>query len=147
MATPDPYTFNASWSYTDNSAIGQCVEFPSLSYLAPTVGEALLGIKNLVAEVLADMARSGELPPEPLSLQKEDMAWSEALTCDHCCIAIDEGTFSHWFDGPNANGYGHRGLCCDCMDLSCGMPLEQLNEERAAKGRPAIENRWPKTPR
>lgn len=36
----------------------------------------------------------------------------------------------------------HPGLCCDCFDLSCGMPLEQLNKERKAKGLKPIEKEW-----
>jgi hypothetical protein len=38
----------------------------------------------------------------------------------------------------------HEGLCCDCFDLSWGMPLEQLNAERAGKGLPPITKPWPK---
>jgi hypothetical protein len=32
----------------------------------------------------------------------------------------------------------HPGLCCDCFDLSCGMPLQQLNKERAASGKEPV---------
>lgn len=32
----------------------------------------------------------------------------------------------------------HDGFCCDCFDLSFGMPIERLNEERAAKGLPPL---------
>lgn len=28
----------------------------------------------------------------------------------------------------------HDGLCCDHFDLSCGMPIKQLNAERAERG-------------
>jgi hypothetical protein len=37
----------------------------------------------------------------------------------------------------------HVGLCCDCFDLSHGMPLEALNARRAEKGRPPITRPWP----
>lgn len=37
----------------------------------------------------------------------------------------------------------HANLCCECFDLSCGMPLDQLNEERKRDGKPPIENPWP----
>jgi predicted HicB family RNase H-like nuclease len=43
------------------------VEFPSLSWLAPTPVEALAGLADVVREVLADLAASGEVIPEPLS--------------------------------------------------------------------------------
>lgn len=32
----------------------------------------------------------------------------------------------------------HEYLCCDCADLSCGMPLERLNAERAAKNKAPV---------
>ncbi|WP_419950943.1 type II toxin-antitoxin system HicB family antitoxin [Candidatus Palauibacter sp.] len=44
-----------------------CVEFPSLSWLAPTPEEALTGIQRVVRDCLEDMRRSGETPPEPLA--------------------------------------------------------------------------------
>ena len=47
--------------------MGLCAEFPSLSWLAPTPGEALSGIRELVNSVLADMQANGESPPEPLA--------------------------------------------------------------------------------
>jgi hypothetical protein len=36
----------------------------------------------------------------------------------------------------------HPGLCCDCFDLSWGMPLAQINAERAARDRPPITREW-----
>lgn len=40
----------------------------------------------------------------------------------------------------------HAGLCCDCFDLSCGMPLELLNEERLAKGKKPLSSTEVKQP-
>jgi predicted HicB family RNase H-like nuclease len=40
-----------------------------LSWLAPTPGGALQGIRRLVAEVIADMEANGEAVPEPLSIR------------------------------------------------------------------------------
>ena len=31
--------------------------------------------------------------------------------------------------------YGHQGFCCECYDLSLGVPAEKLNKARARKGR------------
>ena len=67
---PEKYTYRVIWSEEDQEHVGLVAEFPSLSWLAPTQGEALNGITKLVAEVLADMAKEKEMPPEPLSLQK-----------------------------------------------------------------------------
>ena len=63
----DHYTYRITWSPEDEEHLERCAEFPSLSWLAPTPGEALSGIRELVGDVLADMKASGESPPEPLA--------------------------------------------------------------------------------
>ena len=47
--------------------MGLCVEFPSLSWLAAAPEEALSGIRQIVAETVADMQGSGEPIPKPLA--------------------------------------------------------------------------------
>ncbi|MEO6775216.1 MAG: toxin-antitoxin system HicB family antitoxin [Kofleriaceae bacterium] len=66
----EKYTYRVIWSEQDQEHVGLVAEFPSLSWLAPTTVEALNGITKLVAEILADMVKSREQPPEPLSLKK-----------------------------------------------------------------------------
>jgi len=44
-----------------------CVEFPSLSWLAPTPEEAFAGIRKLVKGVVLDMQAAGEPIPTPLA--------------------------------------------------------------------------------
>ncbi|WP_396902661.1 type II toxin-antitoxin system HicB family antitoxin [Mycolicibacterium sp.] len=61
------YTYRAEWSPEDDEYVGLVAEFPSLSWLAPSAAEAISGAEQLVGEVLADMAETGETPPEPLS--------------------------------------------------------------------------------
>ena len=63
----DHYTYRITWSPEDAEHLGLCAEFPSLSWLASTPGEALSGIRELVSDVLADMRANGESPPEPLA--------------------------------------------------------------------------------
>lgn len=63
----DHYTYRITWSEEDGEHVGLCAEFPLLSWLAPTPGEALAGIQNLVQDVLADMRHTGESPPKPLA--------------------------------------------------------------------------------
>ena len=63
----DHYTYRITWSPEDGEHLGLCAEFPSLSWLAPTPGAALSGIRDLVSSVLADMEASGETPPVPLA--------------------------------------------------------------------------------
>lgn len=52
------------WSSDDRAFLGLCLEFPNLSYLAPTQPEAFEGIMNLVTCVVREMQRSGEPLPE-----------------------------------------------------------------------------------
>ena len=47
--------------------VGLCAEFPSLSWLEKTPEKALLGIRRLVKESIADMLKNHELAPEPIS--------------------------------------------------------------------------------
>jgi predicted RNase H-like HicB family nuclease len=54
-------------SVEDGEHVATVAEFPSLSWLAPTPVEALAGLANVVGDVLADLAVSGEPIPEPLS--------------------------------------------------------------------------------
>ena len=63
----DHYTYRITWSAEDGEHVGLCAEFPLLSWLAVTPGEALAGIQNLVQEILADMQHTGESPPKPLA--------------------------------------------------------------------------------
>lgn len=65
--TSDHFTYRVTWSPEDAEHVGLCVEFPSLSWLAPTPEEALTGVRRVVAEVVADLEVSGEPIPEPLA--------------------------------------------------------------------------------
>ena len=47
--------------------VGLCTEFPSLSWLASMQEEAFAGIRQLVADCVADMEANGEAPPEPMA--------------------------------------------------------------------------------
>ncbi len=59
----DHYTYRVTWSAEDGEHVGLCAEFPSLSWLAATPGEALSGIRRLVADCVADMRTNGEPVP------------------------------------------------------------------------------------
>ena len=59
----DRYTYRVTWSEEDGEYVGLCAEFPSLSWLAAGPEEALLGVRQLVGEVVADMKANAE--PEP----------------------------------------------------------------------------------
>ena len=63
----DHYTYRVIWSIEDNEHVGLCAEFPSLSWLAPTPDEAFSGIRQLVAETVADMIAANEPVPQSIS--------------------------------------------------------------------------------
>ena len=67
MANKDHYTYRVTWSAEDNEYIGLCAEFPSLSWLADSPQAALVGILQVVADVLADMKQHEEHIPEPIA--------------------------------------------------------------------------------
>ena len=53
--TNDRYTYRVRWSEEDEEYVGLCAEFPSLSWLAATPEDALIGIRYVVSGVLAEM--------------------------------------------------------------------------------------------
>ena len=63
----DRYAYRIIWSEEDGEYVGLSAEFPSLSWLAGSSEEALRGIRKVVADAVADMKKSGEVPPSPLS--------------------------------------------------------------------------------
>jgi predicted HicB family RNase H-like nuclease len=63
----DRYTYRVTWSENDKEYVGLCTEFPSLSWLAKRPETALKGIRDLVADVVKDMQKTGEKTPQPLS--------------------------------------------------------------------------------
>lgn len=70
MLTNDFYTYRVTWSVEDNEYVGRCVEFPSLSWLASDPESALHGIRQVVAEVVADMRSNHEPIPQPIATKK-----------------------------------------------------------------------------
>jgi predicted HicB family RNase H-like nuclease len=70
MLTNDRYTYRVTWSEEDGEYVGLCAEFPSLSWLASTPETALEGIRQVVADVVADMKVSDELVPEPIAIKR-----------------------------------------------------------------------------
>jgi len=69
MLKDDRYTYRVTWSEEDNEYVGLCIEYPSLSWLAPTPEEALKGIRDVVADVVADLEANAEPVPEPIALR------------------------------------------------------------------------------
>lgn len=63
----DRYTYRVTWSEDDSEYVGLCAELPSLSWLEKTPERALIGIRQLVKEAVADLRRAKEPVPEPIS--------------------------------------------------------------------------------
>jgi predicted RNase H-like HicB family nuclease len=63
----DHYTYRVSWSPEDREYVATVIEFRSLSWLAPDPAAALLGLRDLVAQVVKELVTSGEPVPEPLA--------------------------------------------------------------------------------
>jgi predicted RNase H-like HicB family nuclease len=61
------YTYRVQYSVEDSEFVATVAEFPSLSWLAETPGEALSGALVLVSDVIADMRANGETVPAPLA--------------------------------------------------------------------------------
>jgi predicted HicB family RNase H-like nuclease len=66
----DRYNYRVTWSEEDKEYLGLCTEFPSLSWLEPTPEDALKGIRQVVASVVADLEANGEPVPEPIAVKK-----------------------------------------------------------------------------
>jgi predicted HicB family RNase H-like nuclease len=63
----DRFTYRVTWSDEDQEYVGLCAEFPSLSWLEASPEKSLQGIRKLVKEVVADLKRSKDPVPEPIS--------------------------------------------------------------------------------
>ena len=70
MLQNDHYTYRVTWSEEDDEYVGQCIEFPSLSWLASEPEAALEGIRQVIADVVADLRANGEHVPDPLAVKK-----------------------------------------------------------------------------
>ncbi len=67
MSNAEHYTYRVSWSPEDQEYVATVAEMPSLSWLDADQEAAFRGIRRLVADVLEDMAASGETLPEPIA--------------------------------------------------------------------------------
>ncbi len=61
------YTYRVTWSVEDDEYVATCLELPSMSWLASTQEDALHGLRDAIAEVVADLEAGGEPVPDPLS--------------------------------------------------------------------------------
>jgi len=89
MLQNDHYTYRVTWSEEDQEYVGLCAEFPGLSWLDQDPETALKGIRQVVADSVADLASNGEHIPEPLSTKKYSGKFQVRMTADtHRALAI-----------------------------------------------------------
>lgn len=67
---PTHYTYRVTWSPEDGEYVASCLELPSMSWLAATPKDALTGLEQVVADVVADMSEEGEQVPTPFADQR-----------------------------------------------------------------------------
>ena len=67
MNNHEHYTYRVTWSQEDGEYVGLCAEFPSRSGPDENMSDALVGIVNLVKDIMVDMLANGESIPEPLA--------------------------------------------------------------------------------
>jgi predicted RNase H-like HicB family nuclease len=67
---PISQTYTAPRRWEDGEYVGLCAEFPSLSWLAPTTSEAVVGIERVVDQVVADMTANGEKLQHPADRER-----------------------------------------------------------------------------
>ena len=60
-----PYRYRVEWSEADGEYVGRCDEFPSLSWPSQSEDAARRGIRQTVAECVAEMERNGQDVPLP----------------------------------------------------------------------------------
>jgi predicted HicB family RNase H-like nuclease len=90
MLKNDRYTYRVTWSEEDNEYVGLCVEYPGLSWLAPTPQEALAGIRQVVADVVVDMEANDEPVPEPVALRHYSGKFTVRIPSDlHRRLALE----------------------------------------------------------
>lgn len=63
----DHYTYRVRWSAEDQAYVATVAELPSLSWLDEDRSEAFAGIQRLAADVVQELATSGEPVPEAIA--------------------------------------------------------------------------------
>lgn len=95
------YTYRVAWSVEDDEFVATVVEFPSLSWLAPSQIGALEGLEALLSNVITDMQQQGEDVPEPISERsysgKFNLRLGEKLHRDIALRAAEENlSINQW---------------------------------------------------
>ncbi len=131
----DHYTYRVSFSAEDGEFVGTCTEFPSLSWLDKDATKAFSGIRSLVKNVVADLRKAGEAPPEPMATRRFSGRFVLRMPSElHRTLAVNAAE-----QGVSLNTYALQRLTrTDSGELSA-------HEERAAyRVRPSKASSAPK---
>jgi hypothetical protein len=96
-AIPDPThcTYRVAWSVEDGEHVATVAEFPSLSWLAPAPVEALTGLADVVRDVPADLAASGDPVPVPLPARSSSGRFVVRVPAEAHCRLVREAAEQH----------------------------------------------------
>jgi predicted HicB family RNase H-like nuclease len=84
------YTYRVTWSQEDQEFVATAAEFPSLSWLAGSQIEALKGLADLLASVIADLEAQGEPIPQPFAERSYSGKFNVRVgECLHRTLVID----------------------------------------------------------
>jgi len=67
----DHYPYRVTWPEEDQEYVGLCTEFPSLGWLDSSPEKALKGIRQVIAECVADLVKNKEQIPESRNISIE----------------------------------------------------------------------------
>jgi predicted HicB family RNase H-like nuclease len=63
----EQYTYRAEWSPDRGEYVGECLEFPSRYFRAPTAHAAIAGIEQVINEEVREMVAEDRTPPASLT--------------------------------------------------------------------------------
>lgn len=144
------YTYRAEWSPEDDEYVGLVAEFPSLSWLAPTAGEAIAGAERLVDDILADMKETGEIPPVPLTERRYSGNISFRTSPDHhrrlAIEAAEQGvSINQWMMQRLSTLRDHQQAAASSLSDEIrkviGREMERMQVEAKKAGRAVIQSR------
>ncbi len=93
----DRYTYRVTWSEEDNEYVGLCAELPSLSWLEKSPEKALSGVRKLVRDTIADLKKSKEAVPDPISTRPYSGKFMVRVPPDvHRMLAIKAAESGRW---------------------------------------------------
>ena len=87
---PENYSYTVTWSNENNAFISRVIEFPSLAAHGDTQEKALREIRDVIDDVIEDLAAEGESIPEPLGQRRYSGKLNVRMSSDlHRRLALE----------------------------------------------------------